>query len=245
MWVSTIRSASKSAIAHATSDSRGGNGPDRRTCRPRQRTDPRHVPPRSRRGSTGCLRSRRTPSHPVRCSRPVEELRTRAPPAIRAPWPHRAWPVFRPGPVRPPRRGNAVHPARAREQHLHRRSEPISGAGRARQHQRRRPSGELSAQNQERQSSEVVAVQMRDHDCVDRIRVDPLGLQGNQAGGAAVHQQRLPGRSKLNAGLPPPSAPEGVTTAHELAPARHHRGPRHDIRRHRSTTGRLLALIVR
>lgn len=62
----------------------------------------------------------------------------------------------------------------------------------------------------------MVAVQVGHHHRVDRARVDPLGLQRDEAGSPAVHQQRLPGCGQPDARLQPPAAPAGVPTAHEL-----------------------------
>src|SRR5215469_2204583 len=52
----------------------------------------------------------------------------------------------------------------------------------------------------------------------DRVRVQPLGLQRHQAGGAAIDQQHLPAVIEVDACLPAPAAAEGITAAHEPHP---------------------------
>jgi hypothetical protein len=78
--------------------------------------------------------------------------------------------------------------------------------------------GELAVQDQERQPAEVVTVQVGDRHRADGVRVQPLGLERHQAGGAAVNQQHLPPGGQADARLPAPAAAERITAAYELHP---------------------------
>jgi hypothetical protein len=113
-------------------------------------------------------------------------------------------------------RETPLHPARAGEQHLHRLCEPGTGAGRASHHQRRGPARELAVEYQERQAPEMVAVQMGHHHHVDRARVNPLGFSPTRLLAPQSTNSVCPAAAQPDAGLQPPSAPEGVTTAHKL-----------------------------
>jgi len=77
---------------------------------------------------------------------------------------------------------------------------------------------ELAVQDQERQPAEMVTVQMGHRHRADRARVQPLGLQRHQAGGAAVDQQHLPPARQVNARLPAAATTEGITAAREPDP---------------------------
>src|SRR3990172_7788960 len=76
-------------------------------------------------------------------------------------------------------------------------------------------------QDEERDASEVVPVQMGDEDCVDaRWRHAPT-LHADERGGAAVEKEpRVPGINE-ETGLQPASAPEGVTAAEKVNADRH------------------------
>jgi hypothetical protein len=78
---------------------------------------------------------------------------------------------------------------------------------------------ELAVQHQERQSAEVVAVQVGQHDGADAVRVDPLAAQRGEAGRAAVDEgvRRV---AERDAGLEAPAGAERVTAADDGHPHR-------------------------
>jgi hypothetical protein len=111
-----------------------------------------------------------------------------------------------------------VRPAGTGEQCLHRLGQPDPGAWWPGHQQWRGPVGELAVENQERQPTEVITMQVGYRHRTDRMRVQPLGLQRHQTGGTAVDQQHLSFSGQVNARLPAPAAAEGITAAHEPNP---------------------------
>jgi hypothetical protein len=72
---------------------------------------------------------------------------------------------------------------------LHGRAEPLSRAGWPEHGQRPGAPSELAVDDEKRQPTEVVAVQMADHNGIHLARFDVLGLHRGQAGGSAVDQR--------------------------------------------------------
>ncbi|AGP55671.1 hypothetical protein M271_20635 [Streptomyces rapamycinicus NRRL 5491] len=113
------------------------------------------------------------------------------------------------------------HPARAGEQRFHRPRQPVTGPGRADHGQITGAAPELPVEDEERQTAEVVTVQMGDQGRVDVVGFDPLPAHRRQAGRATVHQDvgragRVGGHRQ--AGLEPPAGAERVTAAHDRHP---------------------------
>ena len=107
-----------------------------------------------------------------------------------------------------------LRPARLREEHFQRGIEPRARAGRPRDQQRPFAAREkLRVEQQERQAAEMIAVQMRQHDAVDPVRIEPARLQRRQSRGAAIDQQRALGRFQPEAGVEAAARAEGVAGA--------------------------------
>src|SRR5262245_35647454 len=78
-----------------------------------------------------------------------------------------------------------LNPRRTRKKALHRLLQAVSETGWPDESQRHTPSTvELCVQYQERQAPEVVAVQMRNEDRMNAVRIDPEFSHGDKAGGA-------------------------------------------------------------
>ncbi len=117
----------------------------------------------------------------------------------------------------------ALHAARPGKQSLHRLLEAGTGAGRPDDGEVVGTAVELPVEHQERQATEVVAVQVADQHRLDLIGVDLLLAQRGQIGGPTVQQQA--GRGRLvggqgDAGLEPPPRAERIASAHRRHP--HH-----------------------
>jgi hypothetical protein len=89
-----------------------------------------------------------------------------------------------------------LHLGGAGKQHLHRGRHPLAYPGRSRYVQRSGAVGELAVQHQERQTAEVVAVQVRRQHRPDLVGIVMLLLQGDQGGGAAVSRTSPPSSSE-------------------------------------------------
>ena len=61
----------------------------------------------------------------------------------------------------------------------------------------------------------MVAVQVRQHDSVERIEIDGRALQRHQRRRAAVDEEAAVGAAHQEAGIEPAAAAEGVTAADE------------------------------
>src|SRR5262249_55487023 len=75
---------------------------------------------------------------------------------------------------------------------------------------------ELRIEQQERQSAEMIAVQMRYEDCVNAVGIDAELPHGYEARRSAVDQEGAACCLDEEAGVEPPAATEGVTTAEKL-----------------------------
>ncbi len=110
----------------------------------------------------------------------------------------------------------ALHTARPGEQDLHRLLEPGTGAGWAEDGEVVGTAAELRVEHQERQATEVVAVQVGDQHRLDLVGVDLLLAQRGQAGRSAVQQHAgcvdLVG-SQGDAGLEPATGAERIAAA--------------------------------
>ncbi len=128
----------------------------------------------------------------------------------------------------------ALHAARPGKQSLHRLLEAGTGAGQPDDGEVVSTAVELPVEHQERQATEVVAVQVADQHRLDLIGVDLLLAQRGQIGGPTVQQQA--GRGRLvrgqgDAGLEPPPGAERIASAHR-------RHPHHTIIPCRPSTGK-------
>jgi len=132
----------------------------------------------------------------------------------------------------------ALHTARPGELDLHRLLEPGTGAGWAEDGEVAGTAAELRVEHQERQATEVVAVQLGEQHRLDLEGVDLLLAQRGQAGRSAVQQHARCVdlvSSQGDAGLEPATGAERIPAAH-----RHHT---HDpiIPRAGSREGRIMA----
>jgi hypothetical protein len=83
-----------------------------------------------------------------------------------------------------------LRPRRSGKEHLHRLADAHLHAGRSGDRQRPGTPRELAVEDQERQTAEVVAVQVRQQHRVHRIRIDAEPLHRDQRRRAAVDQHR-------------------------------------------------------
>ena len=73
--------------------------------------------------------------------------------------------------------------------------------------------GEVGVEDEERQPTEVIAVQMTDHHRVHLAWIEVLGLYGGQAGGATVDERGVALLLEADACLEPTAAAEGIPAA--------------------------------
>jgi len=112
-----------------------------------------------------------------------------------------------------------------REEDLHRRLHPSAGPGRPGDDQGTRPPAELTIQDQERQSAEVVSVQVGQEDPADLRRVHAGSLHRDQRRRAAVDEKSAVCVAQEKAGLEAPPASERVACPQELKPDLAQRAP--------------------
>jgi antirestriction protein ArdC len=124
----------------------------------------------------------------------------------------------------------ALHTARPGEQDLHRLLEPGTGAGWAEDGEVAGTAAELRVEHQERQATEVVAVQLGEQHRLDLEGVDLLLAQRGQAGRSAVQQHARcvdlvskPGRCRSGTGH--------RSRTHPRCPPSSHARPHHPLRR--------------
>jgi hypothetical protein len=75
---------------------------------------------------------------------------------------------------------------------------------------------ELGVEDEERDASEVVAVQMGEKDRANLCRIDPEPLHGDERGCPAVQQEGSRSGPHQGAGLEPAAAPESIARSEEL-----------------------------
>ncbi|OLE38913.1 MAG: hypothetical protein AUG00_04070 [Candidatus Rokubacteria bacterium 13_1_20CM_2_70_7] len=111
----------------------------------------------------------------------------------------------------------AGHAGRAGEEDLHGRLEAGGYAGRTRDLERTRSPPELPVEDQEGQAAEMVAVQMREHDPLDGVRIEAGALHGDERRSAAVDQDApAVSAAQVQTGLEPPATAERVTRSKKL-----------------------------
>src|SRR5438128_1945949 len=77
---------------------------------------------------------------------------------------------------------------------------------------------ELSVEDQEGHAAEVITVQVREDDGVDRLRVHAEAAHRDERGGAAVEQHLRAGRLDVDARLEPPAAAERIARSEKPDP---------------------------
>src|SRR5260370_5118899 len=102
------------------------------------------------------------------------------------------------------------------EQGFHLLSQPRLDSFGASNNERTRPMGELRIEQQKRQACEMIAVEMRDQDEVDRIARDGEPLQRRQRGCAAIDQEIDVLAGDMEAGVEPATGTERIAAADKL-----------------------------
>src|SRR2546425_10168091 len=110
---------------------------------------------------------------------------------------------------------------------------------------RSRAPPELTVEEQEGHAAEVITVQVREDDGVDRERVHAEAAHRDERGGAAVQEHLRPGRLHVDARLEPPAAAEGVARAKEPDSHPHRHPGTHDIVPPMSATARVAEFAVK
>ncbi len=140
----------------------------------------------------------------------------------------------------------AAAPAgRAREEHLHRLTNPKFDPRRSCDHQRALAPRELAVKHHERDAPEVVAMEVRHDDKTDRSRVHSGSLEPDQGRCAAINEELLGPVPQVYAALKPTAAPECVANpyernGHHLRHRRHitkHLAQRQQVRAQRPAAG--------
>ena len=103
----------------------------------------------------------------------------------------------------------------SRKKNLHRLRQSLGDARRAGQHQRAEATGELRVEKEERNSSEVVAVEVAHEDDADRGGVDRRPLQSDEGRGPAIHESVKPARLDEDRGLQPSTASKSIAASQE------------------------------
>ena len=88
-------------------------------------------------------------------------------------------------------------------------------AGRARDQERPRATGELGVQDEERHATEMIAVEVAQQHRAYLARVHAITVHGDQRRGAAIDQHGPLGAREVHAGLKAPAAPESIARAQE------------------------------
>jgi hypothetical protein len=70
---------------------------------------------------------------------------------------------------------------------------------------------ELAVQDQERNATEVIAMEVANDDCVDLVGFDAECLHGHETRGTAINEQMRTGGLQLHARLEPTAVAERVT----------------------------------
>src|SRR5262249_2830740 len=73
------------------------------------------------------------------------------------------------------------------------------------------PRKELGVHQEEGERAEMVAVQMREHDAVDLVRIETLRLEGDKRGRPAIDEQLAFRCFEKEAGVEPAAGAEGIT----------------------------------
>jgi hypothetical protein len=110
-------------------------------------------------------------------------------------------------------------PRRARgpgKEHFHRRGHPLDDAGRARDRERRGPPAELAVEDEEREATEVIAVEVRHDDGTDRRRIHPCSLERDERRRATVDKEAGAGPAEEQTGLEAVAAAKGIPRTEEL-----------------------------
>jgi hypothetical protein len=121
----------------------------------------------------------------------------------------------------------AGRPGGAGKQDLHRRHHPLASARRPGDDERALAPAELAVEDEEGHAAEVVTVEVREEDAVDRGGIDAGALQGDERRGAAVDQDAAAGTVEAETGLEAPAAAEGVAGAEEAKPETRRRAVGH------------------
>ena len=104
---------------------------------------------------------------------------------------------------------------RAREEDLHRLGYASAEPGRTGHQEITRTTGKLPIENEERKSTEMVAVEMADEDCIDLVGVDTRSLERDERRGTEVYDARITIRFREDARLEATAAAEGVAASKE------------------------------
>ena len=102
------------------------------------------------------------------------------------------------------------------EQRFHHLRQPHLDPFRPGDDQRPAAARELRVEQQERQSGEMIAVEMRDQDQIDIVARDAEPLQCRQRRGAAIDQEIDVFAADMKAGVVPAAGPERVAAADKL-----------------------------
>src|SRR6266516_5557338 len=104
--------------------------------------------------------------------------------------------------------------SRSRKEYLERGVQTLAGSGRTGDHKRAGTAAEeMAIHQQEHHSTEMIAVQVTQHDAVDGAGIDVSGLQRGQRAGAAVEEKVAACRLDAEAGVEPAAGTEGVARA--------------------------------
>ena len=134
-----------------------------------------------------------------------------------------------------PQRISAINGGRAREERLHGRVQPLARARWPKHGQRPGATRELAVEDEKRQPTKMVAMQVAEDDGIDAVRVDAARMKRDVRGRAAIDEEFLSGGLKMKAGIESPAGAERIAASYDGEP--HVRPSRSHARRPACASG--------